>query len=65
MIVGSFEENMDREQIQLLDKEYWRDFLPFTGQTGYQLTIRDDLNFLDGFEDELDVRDDDLFDMEM
>ena len=65
MDVNCLEQNMERAEILKLDKEYWSEFLPFTGQTGYQLQIRDDLNFLDGFEDELDVRDDDQFDMEL
>lgn len=59
MQVSSFETNVSQDEINNLDKEYWRDFLPFSGQTGYQLQIREDLNFLNGFEDELDVRDDD------
>ena len=58
MTVSSLEQNMDRDEILKLDQEYWGNFLPFTGQTGYQLQIRDDLNFLDDFEDEIDVRDD-------
>ena len=65
MRVDSFQKNLEQEQIRQLDKEYWKDFLPFEGQTGYQLTIREDLNFLDGFEEEIDVRDDDEFDMEL
>lgn len=56
---------MDRDEILKLDQEYWGNFLPFTGQTGYQLQIRDDLNFLDDFEDEIDVRDDEQFDMSL
>lgn len=37
MEISSFEQNVTQDEIQDFEKEYWRDFLPFNGQTGYQL----------------------------
>ena len=35
MMISSFECNVSQDEINDMDKKYWRDFLPFDGQTGY------------------------------
>ncbi len=66
MNVNTLLVNCTDEQITQCERESEDDFLPYAGtQQSYRLRIGNGFNLLDDFDDDLDVRNDDEYNMEM